>query len=316
MLRTVVLLSLAIIMTSNVYPQQSIENRAATNAHELKILSWNIYMLPALVSTFNHNSERAELIGDQLKDSDYQIIVFQEAFTRKSREIISRKLSDKYPYQYGPINPPAIPLHTNSGLWIISRIPLTLLKSIKFKRTSGFDSVAQKGAALFQGNYKGSSFQLLATHLQADNPERIAVEQCREIAGLLHEFYQPDMPQLLCGDFNTEMADTPNYKRMLQTLDADNGDLEGKLRFTYDEFNNSLAQKPNGKTKLIDYILTRNTHLIEQIKRSVVEFCHTDNNRNIHLSDHYALEATVSLTIPTKINISEHNILQTASLSH
>jgi endonuclease/exonuclease/phosphatase family metal-dependent hydrolase len=274
------------------YGQNYLKNETKPSVTGLKILSWNIYMLP-YISLFNRNGHRAKLIGQQLKDSDYQIIVFQEAFSSKCRNILKRELSVSFPYQYGPANMPLTPLRTSSGLWVVSKLPLTLLKSIRFKHATSFDRIAHKGAALFEGEFNGNKFQLLATHLQSENPDRIAAGQCREISALLKEFYTPNEPQLLCGDFNTEMSDYKNYTQMLQTLDADNGKLDGKLQSTYDERNNTLIAKPQGKSEIIDYILTRNTHLIDKINRNIVEFYHHDNAIQTHLSDHYAMEAVV-----------------------
>ena len=85
---------------------QSPQSEVVVSAPQsLKILSWNIYMLPYL-SLFNGNGRRAEAIGKQLMDSDYQIVVFQEAFSSKCRHILQKKLAQKYPYQYGPVNRP------------------------------------------------------------------------------------------------------------------------------------------------------------------------------------------------------------------
>ena len=59
-----------------------------TDNNQLKVLSWNIYMLP-YISLFNHNGDRAKAIVAKLHDSDYQIIVFQEAFSSKCRHILA-----------------------------------------------------------------------------------------------------------------------------------------------------------------------------------------------------------------------------------
>lgn len=69
----------------------------------LKILSWNIYMLPQIVPRIGRLN-RAESIAEQLNNSDFDIIVFQEAFMKSARDIISATLIDNYPYQYGPGN--------------------------------------------------------------------------------------------------------------------------------------------------------------------------------------------------------------------
>lgn len=262
---------------------------------ELKILSWNIYMLPYF-SLFNGNGRRAEVIGEQLCDSDYQIIVFQEAFSSKCRNILRKKLVKNFPYQYGPANQTRLPHRTSSGLWILSKIPLEKLKEIRFRAAQGIDVIARKGAVMFGGTYNGAEFQLLATHLQAENPHNIRQSQCREIYSLLEDYKRPDVPQLLCGDFNVEMSDRENYGRMLQILDAHNGELSGQLKVTYDEAHNTLAQRPGGKGEILDYILTRNSHLIEKIERRVSEFYHHEPSFCSHLSDHYAMEVTIRFT--------------------
>jgi endonuclease/exonuclease/phosphatase family metal-dependent hydrolase len=278
----------------SLYGQSSEIHTVETTSRQLKILSWNIYMLPYL-SLFNHNGRRAKVIGSQLKDSDYQIIVFQEAFSNKCRNILSKELKQEYPYQYGPANWSFFPVRTNSGLWIVSKIPLEKIEEIQFHSAQGFDRIARKGAVLFEGNFNGAKFQLVATHLQADKPTKIRQSQCDQISGLIKKHYKSDEPQILCGDFNTEMSDKQSYSQMLKILDAQNGELSGKLKVTYDEENNTLAKHPNGKGEIIDYILTRNTQLISNIKRNVVEFYHSDPKYKTHLSDHYAMEATVRL---------------------
>lgn len=279
------LLALATPTKAQTFPRRS-------KQESLKILSWNIYMLPYL-SWFNHNGRRASVIGRQLMDSDFQIIVFQEAFNMKCRRIIHKILAAKYPYQYGPANASLWPFRTSSGLWILSKIPLTKLKAIKFKEAKGFDKIARKGAVLFEGCYDGTSFQLLATHLQSDNPQNIRNAQYKEISDLLSIYYTNDVPQILCGDFNTEMSNPKAYTAMLKTLDAQNGELSGNLKVTYDEAHNTLAKNAEGKQEIIDYILTRNTSLIANMQRKVLEFYHSDSHYKTHLSDHYAMEATV-----------------------
>lgn len=271
---------------------QSTEN-LSTDTAELKILSWNIYMLPFL-SWFNGNGRRAEVIGQKLVDSDYNIIVFQEAFSLKCRRILRKYLTETYPYQYGPTNDSFRPFRSNSGLWVLSKLPLKQLKSIKFKEARGYDAIARKGAVLFEGEHNGKRFQLMATHLQSDKDQDIREKQYKEISQLLAEFYEVGIPQILCGDFNTEMSEKQHYNSMLNTLDAQNGALSGDVQVTYDEINNNLSKQKDGTKGIIDYILTRNTEEITNIKRQVREFHNSDPKYNTYLSDHYAMEAVVT----------------------
>lgn len=269
-------------------------------SEDLKILSWNIYMLPYL-SWFNGNGHRAKIIGKELVNSDYQIIVFQEAFSSKCRGILKKILREKYPYQYGPSNNSAWSLRSNSGLWVLSKLPLTQLKTIKFQKARGYDIIAQKGATLFEGEFNGQRFQLMATHLQSSDSQDIREKQYKEVSALLEEFHSADIPQILCGDFNTEMSNKSHYETMLKSLDADNGSLSGNIQTTYDEINNTLAKQKDGKGEVIDYILTRNTSHIASIQRQVLEFYHSETTFQSHLSDHYALQATVRFAPPTML---------------
>ena len=271
---------------------------AAVNTTSLKILSWNIYMLP-YVSLFNHNADRAEVIADKLEHSDYQIIVFQEAFSSKCRNVLSKRLAKEYPYQYGPANKCILPFRTSSGLWVVSKIPLKQLDRIKFSISRGFDMIARKGAVLFQGEFHGAPFQLLTTHLQADNSHLVREKQCSEIREhLLNQYFNPNVPQLICGDFNIDMDDHDNYQSMLHTLGSNNGEITGDIKVTYDEIDNNLARTTPGKKKVIDYILVRNEQWIERIERKVQTFYARIGQKSSNLSDHYAMEAVIHFNEP------------------
>jgi Metal-dependent hydrolase len=282
-------------------PDEQLANR------DLKILSWNIYMLP-YISIWNNNQERARLIVQELEHSDYQIIVFQEAFSSRCRNIIAKGLAEKFPYQYGPENPNYIPLFTNSGLWVVSKIPLKKLGVIKFSKSQGYDMIARKGAVLFEGIYQNSPFQLLATHLQADEPHLIRDQQCREISEhLLVPFEHEHIPQLICGDFNIDMDDSQHYRRMLETLDAQNGEISGSIQTTYDEIDNPLARVPSGKKRVIDYILVRNSKLIRRIERKIqFIYTHKKNGDVDYLSDHNAMEMSINLGKLSDGEIAQH----------
>ena len=61
-------------------PQQPLTNEDdCENEEKLKVLTWNIYMLPWMVPG-NHKRERAYSIVDEIRKSDFDVIVFQEAF--------------------------------------------------------------------------------------------------------------------------------------------------------------------------------------------------------------------------------------------
>ena len=261
---------------------------------ELKILTWNIYMLPHC-SWIHGNCNRARVIAEKLKLSDYYIIVFEEAFDYKARRILRRQLQKSYPFIYGPANESFFSIRTNSGIWILSKIPLKKIKEIEYKNRFGIDAMARKGAVMFEGEWNGRQFQLVGTHLQADSPDEVRREQCNEISvSLLKQFSKENVPQIVCGDFNIEMDDALNYHYMLSALDAENGQIDGDVHTSFDEIDNLLAKKQNGKKQLIDYVLVRNSRLIKNIQRRISVIREYHNNLFLELSDHYAIEATLN----------------------
>lgn len=266
-----------------------------TQTHKLKILNWNIYMLP-YCNLINRNNKRAHAIADKLLTMEYDIIVFQEAFDQMPRQIIRKKLQHMYPFIYGPANVSRFSFRTNSGLWVLSKVPLAKLEEIEYKNRSGIDAWARKGAVMFYGNWQGHDFQLVATHLQADSSNEIRRKQCSEIATRLLEKYAiANVPQFVCGDFNIEMADTENYVYMLHSLDAENGNMDGAIHVSFDEIDNCLARRDKGKKLLIDYILIRNNNRkVESIKRRISVFKDRIDRKIDDLSDHYGIEALVS----------------------
>jgi len=267
----------------------------ASENQPLRILSWNVYLLPVL-SLFNDNQQRARSIADQISDSNYDIVVFQEAFSLTNRRHISRRVKENFPYHYGPVNKGISPHRTSSGLWVISRIPLDLKSSIRFTKSTGYDALARKGAVIFEGLFNDKKFQLLTTHLQADGKPGIRERQLDEIRRkLLHPFTEADVPQFICGDFNIEKEDENTYNFMLELLEASDGALSSILLHSYDERENTLLRKPEGRTKLIDYILLRNDQLVHRIERKIKAFQRLVGEEVHHLSDHYGLEAEIHL---------------------
>jgi endonuclease/exonuclease/phosphatase family metal-dependent hydrolase len=294
LLKSVLSLALLLLVANPLKPDEAIStvNSYHEDKPDLKILTWNIYMLPHC-SWFHDNCRRARFIAGKLKYSEYDIILFEEAFDRRPRNILKEELESSFPYIYGPANYSFISVRANSGLWILSKIPLQRLEEIEFEYRYGIDAMSRKGAVLFQGLWNGQVFQLACTHLQADSPDLVRRKQCDEVADLLKKYSMEFIPQITCGDFNIEYDDQENYKSMLTSLDSENGSLSGELQSSFDEIDNELARKINGKSRLIDYILVRNANLFKSITRKVKVFKGIQNNKVFSLSDHYGIEAII-----------------------
>ena len=260
----------------------------------LKILSWNIGMLPVL-DMFKEKDERAQAIANALYLKNYDIIVFQEAFTLRARTVIGQTLQNLYPFAYGPVNQVALSLRVNSGIWILSKVPLLIKKEIEFTVSAGMDGLARKGAVLLEGQFYGAPFQLIATHLQDDNyPQLIREQQLAEIhEKLIFPFSEPEMPQIICGDFNTDIKVADDYRGMLTILDAEDSEISGKMKVTFDDESNDVFKSPHPDPRRLDYVLTRNSQLIQWINQKVAVLKSKWGKNKEYLSDHNGLEAFI-----------------------
>ncbi len=234
----------------------------------LKLLTWNIWMMPRWTHTSPRNEARARAIGQVLLERDYDVLCLQKAFDGRARDVLSDLLGAKYPYRYGPVNASGSPFKINGGVWVLSTRALSGYQEIQFDDSAGIESFSRKGAMRLEGRIDDRPFYLVATHLQGDvfDPahQRIRNQQIRQIG---REIVDPlkgrGIPFLICGDFCTPRRmddnpalETPDYLRMLEILGVVNGSDD---RITLDDStaHNDLATDDTGRIAELDYILLR-----------------------------------------------------------
>lgn len=287
-------------------------NPADNTDQSLKILSWNIYMLPRKIM-HTGQSERAEVIARQLKDTDYDLIVFQEAFDKTARNLLWDKLKEVFPYQQGPVNEHGSAFRTNGGVWVISRYPITKLGEIKYKHAIKADFFARKGAMLLELTKNGKTYHVAGTHLQAQDGKRcdeIRTEQYNQLVSeLLVPFHNDSIPEVVCGDFNISKNDLKHYNRLVRSIDpSDNPTCDkevcqktqvpvmGVQQYTYDYTKNDLISSPCEITTY-DYIFVKRNHTnFKEISRKIRLFAGAwgkGKKQKKDLSDHFAMEITL-----------------------
>lgn len=279
-----------------------------TQNTSLKILSWNIYMLPRFIKNTG-KLERAAKIGQNIQESDYDVIVFQEAFHKGARNTIKKYLEEKYPYMAGPANRQTFSLRTNSGLWILSKHPIEFSQEIKFKTKSGIDAFSRKGALMAQMCVNGQRIQIIATHLQSSGESWLKESQCVELTNRITDFYKIEgVPQIICGDFNIKKDAPIQYNNMLKILDAHDFEISGTQKFSYDRLNNDLHNDNSKKQDLIDYVLIRKNQSNVSFKNKLIKvFKNKWDAKHSDLSDHYAIEAHLEIK-HSGLSLIENNI--------
>lgn len=269
-------------------------------AESLKILSWNIYMIPKPL-LWTHQMVRAAEIGNQLADSEYDVIFFQEAFAPATRKKIWKKLRDKFPHESGTFKKRRFLTVLNSGLWAMSRYPLTVLDHVYFDECSGTDCYATKGALLIELQLPDCKIQIAGTHMQAwpgAKQDQIRFSQLTQMRNMLDEFRQQGIDQIVLGDLNLDNYNPEYDKTINELLDTSSSPLMGPIRYSAYEASNSHTDKKI--PELLDYILLRNDSSTgSKIKNKMLrKRTMVRKGEPLDLSDHYGIEAEIEFAKP------------------
>ena len=241
-------------------------------------------MLPGTIYHATKKMKRAELIAEEFIKRDYDILVIQEAFHFRTRRVIKRKLKHKYPFISKPLNFRFFSFRTNGGVWVLSKIELKEIASIKFDVATGSSRWARKGAILFQGEFNEKIFQLIGTHT---NGGSVNDHQFKMIYNeLILPYETKGVAQIICGDLNCSYENETNYRSTLSILNAVDTPLDGDYNYSNHE-----------KTSIIDYILIRkNQSSFSQVSKKILligsdwEVGERKYPETVGLSDHMPLE--------------------------
>lgn len=284
------------------------------SAHEFKLLSWNVFMIPKPIN-FSKQVERTKLISHKLQDTDHDIILFQEAFRKGFKKMIATDLKEKYPFQATLNRRLTLKTILNSGLYVASKYPFEILGHHYFTRSIHADQFSSKGVLLIEVTLpNGKKVQIATTHVQAwDDPGAVEVraQQFQEIRHFLDRHKKAGVPQILGGDLNVNSLLSPDtffktnsgrkereYSGTLATLNMNEGPVEGEIGHT-SGFKTICYRQPgkNEPPKLLDHILVdKNESEIEISQRRVVEFKDfMKKGIECPLSDHHGIEAVIRL---------------------
>lgn len=275
-------------------------------AGELKILTWNVYMIPKPIK-WSYQPERTIEITKQIAKSDYDIVFLQEAFMGDFRKKLYRSVSKKFPYaHYLGING-AVPL-VGSGVFVLSKYPYKVLENIHFRDCSGGDCFSAKGATFIEVTLPGDEkLQFGVTHMQAGSgaeKEAVRLSQLMQIRGSFQRIKTSGIPQFLVGDVNVDYNNNrPEFDRLTSLLQMKTDRLIGDLQHT-GGFPTVCYNKTINANKWIDHILVSQESRNVRVTRSVRAFSGRINGRECPLSDHHSVEATIrtrNLVSPLKL---------------
>ena len=289
--KKIIALSIFITLVTNSFSySQKIENDTIT------IFSWNIKLLPkALISVKHFPLKRVPHIVEKMISSNYDVIVFQEAFDKAATSRLKEGLRYFYPYQIGPANQKGAKL--NSGVMIVSKYPIKELGSIEYKDCSKINCMSRKGALLGEIEVKGHTIQVSGTHLDANNAD-VRVLQYEELRNFVQKYAKNGIPQFHAGDYNTNITDSVYYPKMMQMLGWQDGPLSGPIQITFDNDNIDMSFDRGGKG-VLDYIFYVSNGVEPLfVSREVLIYQHTWKKNFKDLSDHYGV--LMKIVLPKK----------------
>jgi len=66
----------------------------------LKVLTWNIWMMPPWTHASPDNGARAAAIAQVVLALDYDILCLEKVFDSAAREVLATRLAGRYPHAY------------------------------------------------------------------------------------------------------------------------------------------------------------------------------------------------------------------------
>jgi len=271
---------------------------------EVKVLSYNIYMLPKIAGNTGQKPRTKALI-DVFKSSSYDVLLLQEVFIDKLRDELIAGLKEKYPYVAGPPGDDGL-FSEDGGAMVFSRFPILLQKIIVYSNCKGIDCKSDKGAVWAELDLgDGRRMQVISTHAQSEDgtaEQDIRFSQYQQVVdSLLKPYKTPGVPQVLGGDMNTNRYDVEYYARMEEILTMIDTHLPGNEKaYTYHGAVCDLVKKSNvTHNQFLDYIFfAPNGSSISVAKSGVVRPQAQWSDKHKDLSDHFAFEAHLKITWP------------------
>ena len=261
----------------------------ATENDTIKIVSWNIKMVPKALGLFTKSArkkqkDRAPRIIQYLNNTNFDIVILQELFDQSITKKFCQDLSINYPFILSPIKE-RFTLKMTSGVMILSKYPYELIAHEIFNVSKRTDNSAQKACSLIKVNINGKKILLAGTHLDSRNKESRISQSKLTKERIITPFINDTVPMFLAGDFNVNKSST-SYDSLSTLFDLENYPLKDDRPYTFDEFN---SWNKKGYKAWIDFIFYQKTKKIEVLDQYILRPVMTYKKTKMDLSDHYQI---------------------------
>ncbi len=285
-----ILLCICLFLFINVTGQQTHE---PSNGN-VKILSWNIQMLPDFYSPFfsylrKKQSKRLPEIIEYLNRSGFDIVILQEVFDVQVKNKLAKRLSASYPHVQKPIKK-GFGIKLSNGIMVLSKYPIHYVHHIQFRDSKGNDKMSQKGCVLLAIEVLNKKWLIAGTHLNSTSQEIRNLQYTQLQKEIISPYKIDSIPFILAGDLNTT-KNTSSYLKMINEFNLNCSELKEKRPYTYDSQNS--WNQPNYNV-WIDYLL----HNLDQqkvIDHYIIRPSMNYKDKLMDLADHYGIVLTVTI---------------------
>lgn len=269
-------------------------------AAEIKVLTWNTFLIP-VPWNFTKQNPRAKIMKKVLPTLSHDVMFFQEAFHDKHRKNLIKVLKATHPYSAVPSKGRKIHHIQDSGLFIVSKIPMKVLDQVIFDECAKADCMSSKSAIMVELTLaSGEKIHMINTHLQAWDEKKtveIRKQQFDQIKTMMNKHFIPGVPQVLVGDLNVDGKGNIEYPAALAQMDMTSTPLEGELTSTNGFSTEGCFKKPGeNKAEWLDHFWVKaNGSVIAVESKKVLPMMGVLNGTDCPLSDHNAVEAVIKL---------------------
>ncbi len=256
-------------------------------AADLRVLSWNTFMLPKPIKSSNQPI-RTRVIAEALKDEGYDFIFMQEAFMGSFRSYVGKELKSEYPHQYYLKNNKFLYPFFGSGVFVLGRHPFKVIDKVYYKKCGSADCFAAKGSVLIETKLpSGKVIQIASTHLQAkEKLGSVRISQLNQVKAMLAKNKKPGITQMLIGDLNID-AKEQEFEDGQKLMGMSATQLTGPITHT-----NVIDcyKKPDHDREWIDHMWVSNDTQLKDSTIQVREVSYEYKGKTCMAADHHAVE--------------------------
>lgn len=228
-----------------------------SQATEMRLLTWNVYMLPSPIKASKQKMRKESIVQElSVRQEQYDVMVFQEMFSGDLRKKLSQALKATHPYTYSMGKGTRILHPFGPGLFILSKYPFEIKDKVYYKKCSGADCLAAKGAFLAELTLdEGKKIQVIVTHMQAGQKpkkRKVRAHQIEQLRAFMKRNKRSQVPQILAGDFNINSLSTEEFPEVISYLSV-KAPFDTKIPETEMSTDSTLL------SRLLEFASTRST---------------------------------------------------------